>query len=487
MEQTCTLENSTFTEPKVTALEPEKYISYIPRTDLKQFALKKVAVYSRVSRESEIKHHSITMQMKHLEEYAKSHPNWIFTKHYVDEGKTGTKLNRPAFKQMMTDAKAGKIDIILTKTVSRFGRNMKDVLKTIRELKELDVTVIFDNEGLSTDNFDTIFELQYQGIQAEVESRQNSEYQKWAIRNRFKEGIPTYTRPYGYYMDGYTLKVVPEEASIVKRIFEMYLSGMGVGAIAKRLINDSVPSLSGKRWRTATIYGILRDEKYIGNLLLQKTYRVDYLTKKKAINRGELPQYLVTKAHEPIIDETTFNKAQEEIARREKQNHLIVINAKSPSNHKGPKGYRLFTGIIKCAHCNTSFIYKAINNTSKREIWVCNDYLDFGKTKCPNKAIPEPILIEVTTDVLLSHKLIKKDRAGNPPELTHDLLTRLITKIIAYKDQTLEYHLADGEIVTTKWQFKSRKESWTPEMKERARIKALEIIAKKQAAERSEK
>ena len=278
---------------------------------------------------------------------------------------------------------------------------------------------------------------------------------------------------------------ITEEAKVVKRIFEMYLSGMGVGAIAKRLINDSVPSLSGKRWRTATIYGILRDEKYIGNLLLQKTYRVDYLTKRKAINRGELPQYLVTSAHEPIIDEITFNKAQEEIARREKQNHLIVINAKSPSNHKGPKGYRLFTGIIKCAHCHTSFIYKAIINTSKREIWVCNDYLDFGKTKCPNKAIPETILIEVTTDVLLSHKLIKKDSSGNLPELTHDLLTRLITKIIAYKDQALEYHLADGEIVTTKWQFKSRRESWTPEMKERARIKALEIIAKRKKEELS--
>ena len=477
---TATAEGSTL----LTTSPPEKYISYIPRTDFKQFALKKVAVYSRVSREGEVKHHSITMQKEHLEQYVLGHPNWVFTRHYVDEGKTGTKFNRPAFNEMMADARAGKIDIILTKTVSRFGRNMQAVLETIHELKDLDVTVIFDNEGLRTDNPDAIFQLHYLAIQAEVESKQTSDYQKWAIRNRFKKGIPTYIRLYGYEMEEHILKVVPEEAKVVKRIYKMYLSGMGLEAITKRLNQDGIPSPHGTRWRKATIYYILRDEKYTGDLLLQKTFRKDYLTKKRINNHGELPQYLVLGAHEKIIDKATFEKTQKEIIRREEINHQIVINTKSPSDHIDASEPRPFTGLIQCSHCNAKFIYKAVRNSKiKRELWVCNDYLAYGKKHCSNKAIPEGILMDATREVLYSHHLIKKDKDGKFPELTHNLLTSLITKIIAHEDMTLEYHLADGEIVMKTWQFKSRRESWTPEMRALARKRALDNIAKKKKTE----
>lgn len=469
-------------EVKQDATRKEKYISYIPRSDLKQFSPKRVVVYSRVSREGELKHHSIEMQKEHLEQYVTNHPGWIFTGHYVDEGVTGTKLNRPAFTQMMEDARAGKIDIILTKTVSRFGRNIASVLDTIRELRELDVVVIFDNEQLSTANLDSNFQLQYQGIQAEVESRQNSEYQKWAIRNRFKQGIPSYIHVFGYRMENHKLLIVPEEAEVVKTIFNLYLSGMGREAICKKLLHDGVPSPKGFKWCSHTIYRILTNEKYIGDLLLQKYFRRDVITKKSVRNTGELPQYLVEDAHEAIITKDTFDKVQNEIKRRAK----VYNTAKKASNLDSSP--RLYSSLISCKDCQSKFIYKLKNPGGyKRKIWICHDSFRYGKSICSNKAIPENILTSITTEVLLEHKLIKKDKQGNTPELTNELLKNLITKIIAYPDQTLAYHLINGEVVTKPWQFISRKESWTTEMKKKARGKTLAYNAKNKESEKEAK
>ncbi|MBQ2623202.1 recombinase family protein [Candidatus Saccharibacteria bacterium] len=459
-------------------MNQEKYISYIPRSDLKQFSKKRVAVYSRVSRESEEKHHSIEMQMEHLEHYIESHPGWVFVDHYVDEGVTGTKLSRPAFNRMMEDCRSGKIDIILTKTVSRFGRNMAAVLDVIKELRELDVTVIFDNENLNTANPDTNFRLQFQGIQAEIESKQNSENQKWAIRNRFKAGIPTSNRTYGYQVVSSQYIVIPEEAKVVKQIYEMYLSGMGLMAIAKKLNQDNITTINGVKWRPSTLKGVLTNEKYTGDLLLQKTYRDHYLTKRKVANHGELPQYLIEDEHEAIITKETFALAQKERERRKRKNEQAKDKAKNNKafiSHKENPSTKLFTRLIRCSECKTYFNYKHISGNN-RKLWVCRNFLELGKDACPNKSIPENILISITTKILEERGLIKQ---SDP--LTNELLIRHISKIIAYKDQTLEYHLVSSEVVTISWQFISRKESWTPEMKKKAREKALIRHAKKRA------
>lgn len=454
--------------------QPEKYISYIPRMDLKQYDMKRVAVYARVSREGELKHQSIEAQVSNLEDDVNNHPGWLFVGAYIDEGVTGTKMNRPAFNEMMEAARNGEIDIILTKSVSRFGRNMEAVLKTLHELNELDVTVIFDSEGISTTTPDANFHLQFKGIQAELESKKNSENKKWGIQKQFEEGIPTYTRLYGYRMINNQFYIVPEEAEIVKQIFTLFLSGMGRQAIAKRLNSEGIPSFTGGKWSNTTIGNILTNEKYAGDLLLQKYYREDCLTKLNKRNHGEYQQYFIADNHEAIIPKDIFNQVQAEIARRKEVSERIIGNAQSTGTGNPIKNQpRLFSRLITCASCGSPYQYKYMcGKTHRGDIWICCDYLKLGKAYCQNKAIPENILIKVTADVLLEQKLLKGKLAqgiisGDIP-LTNELLRQYIHTIIAHPDQTLEYHLRNGEVVTKPWQFISRKYSWTPEMRKKA-------------------
>ena len=455
----------------------------------RQFKTKKVAVYARVSRETEIKHHSIEAQKQYLKEYINQHPFWEFAGYYVDEGVTGTKLDRPALNLMIDDAKEGKIDIILTKSVSRLGRNTAGVLRLLQELKEMDVAVIFDNERINTADPEGMFYLQSQCIMAEATSKQNSDYQKWAIRNRFKDGVPTYFRIYGYKMVDHQLHVVPEEAEVIKRIFEMFLSGMGQERIVRQLVNEGVPGPLGNKWRRLSVSRVLRNERYTGDLLMQKWYRVDHLSKLDKRNKGNLPQYLVPDAHEAIIEKDVFERTQEEIARRAKVAKKKLDRAKT-TGKGNPKANqpRLFTQLIYCADCKAVYMYKFINmNGYTREIWVCRNYFNLGKDFCKSKAIPENILIKTTLEVLTEQKLIKDStNSSSENPLTSKLVKKHIERIIAYDDQTLEYHLRNGEVATKKWTFRSRSESWTPEMKKKAREKALEREAKKREVKNHE-
>jgi len=435
-----------------------------------QLEEKKVAVYARVSRQGEMKHHSIEMQKENLKSQIEEHPGWKFTDIYVDEGYTGTKMDRPAFNRMMDDARHHKIDIILTKAVSRFGRNLKAVLGVLEELRSLDVTVIFDNEQISTANPESMLSLQMLAINAETEARQNSEYQKWSIRNRFKEGIPNYTRMYGYIMKNHKLEIIPEEAEVIKRIFKMYLDGKGIYGIAKELNKEGVPKYSGDKWIGSSIYRILTNEKYAGDLLLQKKYVVDYLTKTERPNRGVLPQYFVTNAHEPIIDRETFDQVQAEIKRRAE-----VFDV--PSIVK-TRGHQLFSQLLYCAHCGAVMHYKLHQHDGyKRKIWVCSDYMRFGARYCPVYSVREDTLIKVTNEVLQEAGLIKPDTP-----LTNDLLKKYIQRIYADEDHRLEYHMVDGSVITKTWEFESRSKSWTPEMREKARVRALEQHAKQKGS-----
>ena len=436
---------------------------------MRQFDVQRVAIYARVSRESEMKHHSIVAQKEHLKEFVDQHLDWEFVDFYIDEGVTGTRLDRPELNRLLQDVKAGKIDIILTKSVSRLGRNTAAVLKMLQDLKQRGVFVVFDNENVSTADPEGMFYLQTLCIMAEAESKQTSDYQKWAIRNRFKLGIPTYFRIYGYEMIDRQLYVVPEEAEVVKRIFKMYLDGMGRERIARQLISEGVPGPLGNKWRCTSVYRILCNERYTGDLLMQKWVRYDHLTKRDKRNKGEFPQYLVPNAHEAIIEKETFERVQQEIARRARVAEKTIAEARA-TDKGNPKANqpRLFTQLIYCANCGGVYMYRFINMKGyTREIWVCRNYYRRGKAYCKTKAIPENILVQVTEEVLLEQKLIKA------PSLTGELIRKNIQKIIAYPDQTLEYHLRNGEIVTKKWQFKSRSEAWTPEMKQKAREKTL--------------
>lgn len=443
-----------------------KTIRYRPEVDLHQFDQKQVAVYARVSREGELKHHSIEAQKQFLKHEVEKHVGWIFAGYYVDEGITGTKINRPEFNRLMHDARAGKIDIILTKTISRLGRNFVAVQKVIQELKSLGVIVIFDNENISTADPDASLYLHFLGIQAEAEAKQTSEYQRWSIRNRFAEGIPTYARPYGYIMKDHKLYIIPEEAKVVKRIFNMYLSGMGKEKIAKQLNQEKIPSFTGAKWQAITIHGILNNEKYTGNMLLQKWYVSDFITKVCKHNHGEVAQYWIEDTHEPIITNEIYERAQTEIARRSKL---------YGGHNKGvKKDVRLFNQLIRCSHCHKRLNYKRYTgNGTIRDMWVCENHIKFGPCTCPIKSIREDILTDTTREVLMTLNFIK-----DKDVLTNELLRLHIREIIICDNQTLKYCLHTGEIIIRQWQYDSRSKSWTPEMRQKARARAKQKGAK---------
>ena len=434
-----------------------------------EFKKKRVAVYARVSREGILKHQSIEAQTEHLKAYIEKHPGWEFVGCYVDEGVTGTKLDRPEFNRMLEDARAGKLDIILTKSVSRMGRNSSALFRVIQELKEVGVTVVFDSERITTDNPQAMFQLQYNGIMAEKVSATISKYQKTAIRARYKEGIPYSGRPYGYIMVDHQYQIIPEEAEVVKRIFKMYLSGMGKQAISKKLNQEAIRTQTGAKWQSSTIRYVLRNEVYVGDLLLQKSFIRDHITKKKLKNYGEEDQYYVKNAHEPTIDRKTFEKAQQEIARRDK-----LYGGHNIMQDKAP---RLFSQLVHCDHCKGTIYYKLQYGSKSRKTWVCKAHMELGPDHCPVKPIREDILINATREVLLSENLIQQDTI-----LTNELLKTHIRQIIAKDNYDLEYQLYNGGIYIKSCKCPSRSESWTPEMKQKARERSLAMHAKRKEA-----
>ena len=282
---------------------------------------RKVCAYARVSTDHEEQLTSYEAQVSYYTEYIKKHDDWEFIKVYADEGISGCSTKgRLGFLKMVEDALDGKIDLIITKSVSRFARNTVDSLTAIRKLKDHDVECFFEKENIWT--FDSKGELliSIMSSLAQEESRSISENCTWGQRKRFADG--KVSMPYKCFVgyrrgeDG-TPEVVPEEAEIVRRIYSMYLQGKAVGAIANQLTKENIPSPAGKsKWATSTVQSILTNEKYKGDALLQKTFTVDFLQKKVKKNEGEVPKYYVEQSHEAIIDPIEFELVQQEIARR---------------------------------------------------------------------------------------------------------------------------------------------------------------------------
>ena len=309
---------------------------------------------------------SYEAQIDYYTNYIKSRDDWQFVSVYTDEGITGTSTkHREGFKKMIADALDGKIDLIVTKSVSRFARNTVDSLTTIRELKENGTEVYFEKENIWT--FDSKGELllTIMSSLAQEESRSISENCTWGQRKRFADGKVTvpFARFLGYDRgeDG-NLVVNPEQAVTVKRIYSLFLQGKTPHGICQILMDDGIPSPSGKKkWNQSTVKSILMNEKYKGDALLQKSYTVDFLTKKTKTNEGEIPQYYVEGNHEAIIDPETFEMVQREMARR----------TKGRNRHSG---VHLFSGKIKCGDCGGWYGSKVwhSNDVYKRTIWQCN-------------------------------------------------------------------------------------------------------------------
>lgn len=331
-----------------------------------QIEKRKVAAYARVSTDLEEQVTSYRAQVDYYTKYIKEREDWEFVKVYTDEGISGTSTKkREGFQTMIADALDGKINLIITKSVSRFARNTVDSLSTIRLLKEHDVEVYFQKENIFT--FDSKGELMISILSslAQEESRSISENVTWGQRKRFADG--KVSLPYSSFLgyrkgtDGLP-EIVPEEAEIVRYIYRRFIAGLTPYKIAAELTSQGVPTPAGKeKWASRTIKSILTNEKYKGDALLQKKFTVDFLTKKQKINEGEIPQYYVENSHPAIIDPLEFDMVQDEFLRRENVGKQYSSTS-------------IFASKMICGDCGSYFGAKVWHSNSKyrRVIYQCN-------------------------------------------------------------------------------------------------------------------
>lgn len=406
----------------------------------------RVAAYARVSSGKDAMLHSLSAQVCYYSQHIQSHPGWIYCGVYSDEAFTGTKDDRKGFQELLAECRAGSIDLILTKSISRFSRNTVTLLETVRELKLLGVDVYFEEQNIHTLSADGELMLTILASYAQEESRSASENQKWRIRRNFEEGKPWRWGMLGYRLVNGTYQVIPEEAEIVRHLFREYLSGKGFITIAKELNERGQFTKAGKPWSVFSIQKILHNYTYTGNLLLQTTYRDNHITKKTLVNRGEHPMFHVVGAHEPIISLEKFEAVQR--------------LADSKADHfkcGGEKGTYPFTGKLICDGCGKHYRRK---KTKVRVVWICSTFNTMGKSYCQtSKQIPEETLMAVTAEVL------------GLQSFDEHIFEATVKRIQVGSNNSLCFHFRDGRTATAIWADRSRAESWTPEMKEAARQK----------------
>lgn len=343
---------------------------------------KRVAAYARVSTEDECMVNSLAAQTSYFGELIRGNPDWEFAGVYADEGISGTsEKNRKDFARMLDDCERGKIDVILTKSISRFARNTVTLLQTVRRLKTIGVEVRFEREKLSS--LDAAGELMLTVLTsfAQEESRSTSENVKWGIRRGFESGRMNAFVLYGYRSVNGKLQVVPEEAAVVRLIFENYLNGFTAAKTERQLEEMGVKSYRGKHFSKDAIRKILKQEKYTGNAMLQKYYIESHITHRKRKNRGELPQYFVENSHEPIIPEEVFERVQQEIKRR-RELGIFASGAVQTS---------CFTSKIRCGFCGKNYRRHKRTKKNGAEIvrWRCSLKKTCGCGACEGEDIPE--------------------------------------------------------------------------------------------------
>ncbi len=404
---------------------------------------KRVAAYCRVSTEKDSMLNSLSAQVSHYSGYIQKNPTWEYAGVYADEASTGTKDSRAAFQRMLSDCRAAKIDIVLTKSISRFARNTLNLLNTVRELKNISVDIWFEQENIKTNTSDGELLLSILASCYEAESKQVSDNCKWRIRKRFEKGeLYGLKFMYGYEIVKGDVALRPEQADIVRLIFTKYIGGMGCKEIASFLNERNIPAYYGGLWSQDRIIKMIRNEKYAGNALLQKKYVVDHLTKREVKNRGNKPMYYAEGTHPAIIDMNTFQKANEKMSASRKRCQGSV----PPKDH-------IFSGKIICPYCGSRYTRKTTNG---KAAWVCGRYLRFGKDTCASKRIPEDVLLALASDMDISE--IRCDGEGG-----------------------LEFHLRSGKVEYKKWQNRSRKDSWTDHMKQEARRRAISCMNQKRS------
>jgi DNA invertase Pin-like site-specific DNA recombinase len=357
-----------------------------------------MAAYCRVSTDQLEQLSSYEAQVAYYTTYITNNPEYELAKIYADEGITGTNTKkREQFNKMIEDCKTGKIDMIITKSISRFARNTLDTLNYVRTLKELGIGVIFEKENINTLDSKGEVLLTILSSLAQDESRNISENCTWGIRRKFEQGkvFVNHVKFLGYDKDEEGNLIINEkQAKIVRRIYTDYLDGKGPNRITRELEVEEVPNWNGKsKWYESSIRKMLSNEKYKGDALLQKTYTVDFLTKKRVENNGEVPQYYVEESHPAIIDKEMWEAVQLEMERRRAFAEKYNISKLDYATVDNP-----FAGRVICGHCGSTFGRKVWNSNNarlRRIIWRCNKkYVVKGEKSCENKHIDDRVLYQ---------------------------------------------------------------------------------------------
>ena len=432
--------------PKITRIEPLPKLS----------KLKRVAAYARVSSGKDAMLHSLSSQVSYFSDYIQSRGDWQYAGVFYDEGMTGTKENREGFQKLLAACRAGKIDMIIVKSITRFSRNTLTNLQAVRELKELGVDVFCQKENIHTLGVEEELVYTILAAFAQEESKSASDNQKWRIHHAFEQGKAVCWRSlFGYRIKRGIATVVPEEAQIVQEVFRRAIEGESFGSIAGDLQDRRIKRPDNGRWCHQRIREMLENEKYMGDILCQKTFVVDHIEKRKKRNKGEKDRFRFQDGHESIIDKETYDKAQERLKRLDDDK----------KRHRGCKR-SAYSGTIRCGICGRN--YRSGNNNHAK-VWLCASYKERGAAGCPSKKIREDVLNAITAEVLGLERF-------DPL-----VFEQKISLIRAEGEQTLVYCFQDGHEEKRQWVMPSRSDSWTAGMREKARQRCLARKGEKDA------
>ena len=409
---------------KVTAIDTKKKVKN---------QLKRVAGYARVSVDRAPSAESLRAQAAFLKNRILSTPGWVDCGVFLDLGISGTKTDRPGFKALLEKCEKKEIDLVMTKSISRFCRNTVDLLSTVRHLKELGVEVYFDENNISTLSSEGELLLTVLASQAQEESRSISENVLWAFRKKFErgEGIPRELM--GYRWTGNEYVIVEEEAKVVREIFRLYMTGIGPQQIANILNEKGIRGQTGKPMSESSVTLILKQEKYKGDSILQKTYTRDHISHAQVRNKGERDRFYVEGTHPPILTSEEFDRVQEEISRR---SAIGSVKCNWTINSS------IFTSRITCCDCGRTFRRKNTRKGNGRIYynWACGERIDKRyKGGCSTKSIPEWALYKLTGEVL------------GKEDFTEEDLDESISKIIGGVYHQVSFVMKDGRTITKTW------------------------------------
>lgn len=405
----------------------------------------RVAAYCRVSTDEEDQLNSLETQMQYYTSKIAENPNWTMVGIYADEGITGTRADkRDKFMKLMRDCQKGKVDYILTKSTSRFARNTVDSLTWIRKLRAIGIGVYFEEQNLDSSKVENETLIGFFSVMAQSESESISGNVKWGIHKRMRNG----TYAVQFNMLGYKRGddgepyIIPEEAEIVRDLFNRFLDGASLGQLKDFLENKKVLTRRGKsEWSISVIRGMLSNEKYVGDILYQKTYRADCISKKVKVNRGEMTRYLVSNNHAPIIDRDTFNLVQAELSRRTSKNKKMDSAITEQGKYSGKFA---LSELLICGSCGSA--YRRNSKVAKGKTtyyWRCVNRVEHGTKYCKDSAGVEEKMLQESICRCLSKML-------EDSQEVYSLIQSNLTYAVSGNSAALDMHLIETQMKQVK-------------------------------------